>query len=170
MFRSGDLEKHLTVMVRITLLFIIWKRRHYNKSSISMLSDIKYQMGHLQDYFQRKKDWLTLFTEKKIEVFHSELRSSITPWLDAAAINKIAKCINAQRFQISFKQHFIHNKDKSNFEKDWSVVAGASAKFLLIIFKKIASNIGKAFKVRFFILATQVLQYDECFKILYYTM
>jgi len=152
MFCSGDLDNYVAVMVRVTLLFIIWKRRHYNRSSISMLSDIKHQMENVKDYFQRKKDWLALFTEKKVEIFHSELRSNIAPWLDAEAIKKIAKCVSAQRFQMSFKHNFVNNQNKNqSVNRDWSVVAGASAEYLLRKFKKIANNIGKAIKVCFYL-------------------
>lgn len=139
----------MLAMVRITLIFIIWKCKHYNRSSISMLSDIKHQMNSLKEYYQRKKNWLTLFSEKKIEIFHSELRSNISPWLDVDAIKKIARCLSSQRFEIAFKQNFINSQGNHQMytNRDWSVIAGASAEYLLSTFKKIASNIGKASKV-----------------------
>lgn len=146
-FRSGNLEQYLTVMVRIEILFIIWKRRHYNKSTLSMLSDIEHQRKNLPSYYLTKKNWLSLFTEKKIEVFHSELRSKISPWSSVESIQKIAKCINAQNFQISFKTNFVKTTSKENYKKDWSTIARMSAQYLLKLFKSVAENCGKCKKV-----------------------
>ena len=73
-FRSGKLDNYLTVMQRFAILFICWQRRHYDKSTLSMLCDIRHQKESFPEYYTTKRDWLTVFTETKVELWHSKLR------------------------------------------------------------------------------------------------
>lgn len=41
-FQSGNLSSYVPVMLRFALLFIIWRRHHYDRSTLSMLSDINF--------------------------------------------------------------------------------------------------------------------------------
>lgn len=70
-FRSGNLEMYFQVMLRMAVLFICWRRRHYNKSTLSWLSDAEYQKASLPHYWSTKLKWLSLITEKKVEIWHS---------------------------------------------------------------------------------------------------
>lgn len=45
-YRSGNLNEYQKVIERIALLFICWKRRYYNKSTLSMLHDLEYYKRH----------------------------------------------------------------------------------------------------------------------------
>ena len=49
-FRTGDYELYMSVMAQIAILFNIWRRKHYDKSSLSFLSDSEYQRSFLPDY------------------------------------------------------------------------------------------------------------------------
>ena len=42
-FRSGNLSSYVPVTLKFALLFIIWRRHHYDRSTLSMLSDIYHQ-------------------------------------------------------------------------------------------------------------------------------
>lgn len=46
-FRTGDYELYMSVMAQIAILFNIWRRKHYDKSSLSFLSDSEYQRSFL---------------------------------------------------------------------------------------------------------------------------
>ena len=85
-FRTGDLEFYMSVMSQMAILFNIWRRRHYDKSTISFLSDCDYQKNFLPDYWKCKQHWLYLFVEKKIEIWHSLLRAHTQSHDDAATI------------------------------------------------------------------------------------
>ena len=74
-FRTGDLELYMSVMAQMAILLNIWHRKHYDKSTLSFLSDCDYQKASLPNYWQCKKQWLFLFVEKKIEIWHSLLRA-----------------------------------------------------------------------------------------------
>ena len=85
-FRSGNLDLYISVMSQMAILFNIWRRKHYDKSTLSFLSDWDYQKNFLANYWQCKKQWLYLFVEKKIEIWHSLLRAHTQSQDDATAI------------------------------------------------------------------------------------
>lgn len=60
-FRTGDYELYMSVMAQIAILFNIWRRKHYDKSSLSFLSDSEYQRTFLPDYWKHKQHWLYLW-------------------------------------------------------------------------------------------------------------
>ncbi|KAK3728214.1 hypothetical protein QZH41_002622 [Actinostola sp. cb2023] len=53
-------------------------RHHYNKASLSWISDCAYQRDNFPTYYNAKDALCSVITEKKIEIFHSKLRSRIT--------------------------------------------------------------------------------------------
>ena len=53
-FRSGNIEEYECLMAQLAILFISWQRRHYNKSTLSFLSDLAYHKTFLPEYFQLK--------------------------------------------------------------------------------------------------------------------
>ena len=69
MFRSGNLNSYIGIMFRFALLFIIWRRHHYDRSTLSMLSDIYHQRFNFNAYYSCKETWMPLFTEKKVEIY-----------------------------------------------------------------------------------------------------
>lgn len=74
-FRGGDHNKWLEAMMRLALMFIIQRRRHYDKATLCQLSDLVHHkslaMPHFSEIFEQA---LNELTEKKVEVFHSILR------------------------------------------------------------------------------------------------
>ena len=46
-FRSGNLEIYFQVMLYMAVFFTCWRRRHYNKPTLSWLSDADYQKSSL---------------------------------------------------------------------------------------------------------------------------
>ena len=76
-FRSGNLSSYVPVMLKFALLFIIWRRHHYDRSTLSMLSDIYHQKFNFTSYYSCKEHWMSLITEKKVEIWHSVLRAAI---------------------------------------------------------------------------------------------
>ena len=68
---------YLSIMRRFVVLFICWKQRQYNKSTMSLLSDTIHQKLNNDKYFFMKEQMLTAITEKKVQTWHSLLRDSI---------------------------------------------------------------------------------------------
>jgi len=69
-------------MTQMAVLFICWERRH-NKSNSSFLSDLEYQKAFLPSCWPKKLNFLSLFTEKKGEMFHSLLQENSRKHNDA---------------------------------------------------------------------------------------
>ena len=67
------MEEYECLMAQLAILFISWQRCHYNKSTLSFPSDLAYKKTFLPEYFRVKLQWLSIITEKKVEVFHSLL-------------------------------------------------------------------------------------------------
>lgn len=63
-FRSGSLDTYYSVMVRFSILFIIWERRHYNKATLSMLNDLLHQKLNFSEYIELKERWMSVITQK----------------------------------------------------------------------------------------------------------
>lgn len=143
-FRTGNLEFYMSVMAQMAILFNIWRRRHYDKSTLSFLSDSDYQMNFLPDYWQRKQHWLYLFVEKKIEIWHSLLRAHTQSHDDASNIERVAKTVASSAFLTNFWGAFVpgYTRGKSGF--DFWLIAGKSAEFILQMFLEISKNTKRA--------------------------
>jgi len=72
-FRSGNYNSYKNALVRVCLMFIIHCRRHYNKATLSQLSDLLHHET-LEQVNDIERSALNVLTEKKVEVFHSLLR------------------------------------------------------------------------------------------------
>ena len=146
-FRSGNLEFYQKVMAQMAIIFICWKRRHYDKSTLSFLSDCAYQCKHLPEYWSRKTTILKLFTEKKVEVWHSLLRRNTEKFNDAKSIKDTAKSLASSGFLNDFIQSFVPVYNHNQSEPNLWLIAGKTAEFLLDLFRKISQNCHKSHQV-----------------------
>ena len=48
-FRTGNLKLYEKVMAEMAIIFICWRRRHYDKSTLSFLSNCVHQCNHLPE-------------------------------------------------------------------------------------------------------------------------
>ena len=146
-FRSGDLERYVETMLRLLILFIIWKRKHYDRSTLSMLSDLWHHKQKFPNYFNLKKLWMTLITEKKVEIWHSVLRNNIQVYDNAQQIKSKATAIAASKSEQCFQKAFVKPYSRGCSEKDMSIIAGKSAEVLLSTIKSVGKNLGKSKQV-----------------------
>ncbi|CAH3113680.1 unnamed protein product [Porites lobata] len=123
-FRSGDLKLYEKVMAQIAIIFICWKRRHYDKSTLSFLSDCAYQCKHLPEYWSKKASVLKLITEKNVEVWHSVLRRNTEKFDDAKSIEDTAKSIASSGFLNDFIQSFVPQYHRGHAEPNLWLIAG----------------------------------------------
>ena len=79
--------------------------------------------------------FLSLITEKKVEIFHSK------------SLSEIAKVIALSGFLSVFKEGFIPLYQRGTSENNLWLLTGKTAELLLNLFKKISNNSGKAHKV-----------------------
>lgn len=74
LFKGGSFESWLHSLVRASMTFIVFRRRNYDKATLCQISDILFHLSQNPDLGQRVQEYLQVFTEKKVEIFHSVLR------------------------------------------------------------------------------------------------
>jgi hypothetical protein len=150
-FRTGNLENYIPLMARIAIIFMIWERHHYDRATLSMLSDLYHQKLKFPEYFELKQKFLSLITEKKVEIWHSVLRSVIQPQNNATEIRDAATSAALSKSNKAFHQTFTRPYKRGLYDKDFRLICGNAAEVLLNLFKRIASNVGKSKQVHYII-------------------
>ena len=136
-FRSGNLDDYMATMLKLSILFIIWQRRHYDRSTLSTLSDLCFHKQHFPQYHELKKKWLVLITEKKVEKWNSVLRSIIQVYDKAAEIRAKATSFAASKSEQRFHTNFTKPYSRGFSNNDLSIIAGKAAEVLLSTIKKV---------------------------------
>ena len=140
-FRSSKLENYLPIMRRFAVLFTCWRRRHYDKSTLSLLSDTLHQKLNNRQYYNMKQQMLAAITEKKVEIWHSLLRDSIERHYTAEQIRLHAKLLSVDKLQQEFRKHFVPEYQRGTGERDQTLLAGRSAEFIIQKLQLIAENL-----------------------------
>jgi len=70
------------------LMFICQQRRHYDKATLSQISDILFHQKDEQSLHALTKDYLNILSEKKVEIMHSLLRRYSSTVLTSEHTNK----------------------------------------------------------------------------------
>ena len=63
--RAGDFNMLMDFIKRLWIMFIAMDRQHYNKASISWISDTLYQEESFHDYYQVKKTSVMCWLKKR---------------------------------------------------------------------------------------------------------
>ena len=116
-------------MRRFAVLFICWKRHHYDKSTLSLLSDTVHQKLYNDKYFSIKQQMPAAITEKKVEIWHSLLRDSIEGHYTAQQIRLNAQLLSVNKIQHEFCHHFVPEYQRGTGERDQTLLVGRSAEF-----------------------------------------
>ena len=143
-------------MFRFLVPFIVWERRHYGKSTLSMLRDLIHQKLNFKKYYEMKERFMTLITEVKVEIWHSLLRSHVQPHHKAQEIHEKAHFLMGSESGRNFEDSLTRPYSRGASDKDLTLVAGKAAECLLAIFLQIAKNIGKSKEVRLISLKIQL--------------
>ena len=123
-FRGGNLQLYKSVMFHLCLMFISMTRRHYNKASLSWLSDLHYQAKYLPELYNFQANNLSLVTEKKVEIYHSVLRRHISVHDKPSKIQDTARVLNATSYKSEFVDGYMKSYHRVYTEKDTSLIAG----------------------------------------------
>lgn len=140
-FRSSKLDDYLSIMRRFAVLFTCWRRRHYDKSTLSLLSDTVHQKKNNDKYFTMKQQLLAAITEKKVEIWHSLLRDSIERHYTTQQIRQNAQLLSLNKIQHEFRKNFVPSYQRGTGERDQTLLAGRSAEFIMQKLQIIAKNL-----------------------------
>ena len=86
-------------MKRLAIVFVAMDRHHYNKASLSWISDEQHQKENFPDYHTAKSTTCSVLNEKKVELFHSALRSRIRKTDKGDKIQETARIITRSKFE-----------------------------------------------------------------------
>ena len=139
--RSSKLDDYLSIMRRFAVLFTCWRRRHYDKSTLSLLSDTVHQKKNNDKYFTMKQQLLAAITEKKVEIWHSLLRDSIERHYTTQQIRQNAQLLSLNKIQHEFRKNFVPSYQRGTGERDQTLLAGRSAEFIMQKLQIIAKNL-----------------------------
>ena len=98
-------------MIRLSIVFIIQQRHHYNKAMLSNISDWLHYETVLPEWTPTSSRYLNVLSEKKVEVFHSLLRMQCPSWASAQQIEEFAHVLSAKKFNTA-RQTFWHLQQK----------------------------------------------------------
>ncbi|CAH3185673.1 unnamed protein product, partial [Porites lobata] len=113
-------------MIRLAIIFIIWERHHYDRSTLSMLSDLYHQKINFPAYYNFKEQWLSIITEKKVEIWHSLLRNHISTHYSGDEIHDTAISLAASDTARKFHSSFVRPYTRGQSEKNMKLVAETS--------------------------------------------
>ena len=74
-FKLNDFGAYFQAMLRITLMFVCLKRRHYNKAPLVWLSMVSHWKKKFTELFTLMKQWLIVTDEYPVENAHSIIRA-----------------------------------------------------------------------------------------------
>ena len=145
-FKSGSLGVYRSAMRRLGLLFMIWKRHHYDRATLSWLSGDQYHEESFQGYNRRMSIWNPNVTDLLIEIFHAKLRRHIQPHFDAKTVrNRALTLASLMKEGEDFAANFGSSPPSSSLsKKDFQVIERKAADFFLHTFDKVYANAGMA--------------------------
>ncbi len=106
-FKSNNSNEYISAMIRIWVMFVCLKRRHYNKTPIVWLSSISHWGKCLPQLYNVMRKWQIISDEYPVENTHSIIRAQ-TQETDTAdnLSNKVKAIFQSKQNQKNFCTHF----------------------------------------------------------------
>ena len=109
-----------------------------------MLSDNKYHTDNFPDLCELYDSYSSVLSEKKVEIWHSLLRSHIQPHTSADLITKTAHSLASSSLNTDYPNHFLQGYGRGDMSHDYTMIAGRTAEYLIQLFEKVARNCGES--------------------------
>ena len=138
--RGSQHELWKLAMTQLAVMFIVQQRRNYNKAMLSTISDCLHYEIALPQWKATFSRYLNVFTEKKVETFHSLLRAQCPAWSSAEQITEFANVLSGKKFQADFASHFLQEGPRKNTSNNVFHLAGLAADYVIKKFKIIHEN------------------------------
>ena len=123
--RGGQFEELTSSMKRLAIMFVAMDRHHYNKASLSWLSDVQHQQTNFPEYYDAKGTLRPVLNEKKVEIFHSKLRSKIKKTDKGAKIQETARLIARSNFEEDgFQRSYVPQCVRGYSDQDLLLLSG----------------------------------------------
>lgn len=149
-FRGCKFNEFLESTARLAIMFIIQRRHHYDRATVASLSDLLHEaagQGPIHELYQVYQQHLNIFTEKKVEVFHSTLRLHITPETPPEMIQQVAHLLSSRRFYTDFVENFVPQEQHVTACQNLTELGGTAAQAIINVFIDVRRELGKSVKV-----------------------
>ena len=122
-------------------MFTVFRRRHYNKALLIMLSLFRHWEGNAHSMFETLRHYLVAIDEYAVENFHFIQRARTNETDSADEIAFKAKEIDACKHELhSFKSVFVPPKRFNYSAKGINILTSKAAEFLATKFKSINNH------------------------------
>ena len=137
-FKLNKFSEYYNAIIRIWVMFLCLKRRHYDKSPLVLLSNLSHWGVHFKDFYNTLRDWLVTMDEYPVENTHSILRAQTKSSDTAEQLTNKAKSIfQSKERQANFRSHFTPPKLFTFSQGQLKLLKAKCAKFLVNVLKKI---------------------------------
>ena len=144
-FKNQMVDLYYDSMLRCWLMFLMFRRRHYDKALLIALSNIEYFRRISHPIIQALSSSLSAFDEYPVENFHSLLRARTKSHENASKVRLVAREIDARKHELhEFQSTFVPIKKSGFSERKIKSLKFKSAEFLTEKFGMIMSNPGQA--------------------------
>ena len=140
-FKCNKFELFFQSLLHCWVMFVIFRRRHYNKALLITLSTILYWEENGNSMFETIRQHLPSFDEYPVENFHSVLRKQTKETDTADEISRKAKEIDASKHELqSFQSVFVPQRKFNYSRKRIDSLKVKAAEFLTLKFESIYNN------------------------------
>ena len=148
-FRDNMADLYFDSLFRCWLMFLVFRRRHYDKAPLIALSNLEYWKSINHPVVEALFSSLCCFDEYPVENFHSVLRSQTKIHDNAERITLAAREIDGRKHDLSdFQAAFVPKRRQFFSHSSIKALKMKAAEFLTHKFHEIASNPNSASLVR----------------------
>ena len=133
--------------LHLAIMFIVQQRHNYNKAMLGVISDNIYREAVIPEWKTTFSSYMNVFSEKKVETFHSLLRMQCPSWSSAEQIIEFAQVISANGFDHEFSSNFLTNPPKKTNKQSVTILAGKSAEYLVTKFEELYNQPNQSHEV-----------------------
>ena len=145
-FRNNMTDLYYESLLRCWVMFLIYRRRHYDKAPLIALSNFEYWKSINHPLVPTLLSSLCAFDEYPVENFHSVLRAHTRVTDTPGMISLAAKEIDARKHELGeFQSAFVPERKQNFAHKNVEMLKIRAAEFLTQKFKSIfeTPNAGK---------------------------
>ena len=137
-FKCNNYELYCESLLKCWIMFVVFRRRHYNKALLITLSLFQYWQENAHSMFDTVRKYLVAFDEYPVENFHSVLRARTKETDTPEQIAFKAKEIDACKHELhSFNSVFVPPRKFNYSSKKINTLKEKAAEFLTSKFESI---------------------------------
>ena len=144
-FKRNNFKEYFNAMIRIWVMLLCLKRRHYNKAPLVWLSSLSHWKSKYNELYEQFSTWPTIFDEYPVENTHSIKRAQTQLSDTADKLQQRPKGIfQSKTKQANFRSNSTPPKHFNYSQQQLQCLKVRCAEFLTNTFIAISNHIGSA--------------------------